>query len=226
VLAGGALAAGCGAGFNAASLNVRPNSGSAQDGSLKINNVWVIVDPATGNAEIIGAVANTGRSADHLVSAAAGGQTATVRPATPAAAGAVLPNYGVTVSGDTVTVGGRSSVSFGQAARPELEIAGSSFRPGRLTQVDLDFANAGPVAISAQIMSNTGLFAEYDPNGPNVLVSASASASASASVRASASATASAHATASARATSSSSSASSPSSPSPSLSSSPSPTSS
>lgn len=162
------LAAGCGAGFNAASQNVRPNSGSGVDGKLLINNVWVVLDPATGNAEVIGAVANTGVNSDRLTSVQASGTTATVRAPSPAAvAAAPLPLRGVAVVGDTVSVAGGASVSFGRLGRPELEIAGGSFVPGRVSQVTFDFATAGPVTMNALIMPNTGLFAEYDPNAGN-----------------------------------------------------------
>jgi len=208
---GGAFAAGCGAGFNAESLGVRPNTGTAQVGSLKVNNVWVVVDPATGNAEIIGAVANTGTSADQLVSAKAGGLPATVRPAAPAvvSVSAALPNPGISVRGDTVSIASGAAVSFGRAGRPELEIPASSFSPGRITRVDLDFAHAGSTTVTAQIMPNTGLFKEYDPNGVNpggaatvgASVSATPSGKAAASAKPSASANRSASAGASGSAT-------------------------
>jgi hypothetical protein len=173
----GLLAAGCGAGFNAASLDVRPNSGAAQDGSLKINNVWVVVDPGTGNAEVLGAVANTGSAADRLVSAAANGLRATVRPASPAA-GAAPQEQAATVAGGEVTIEGGSSVSFGQPQQPQLALAaGPGFLPGNLARVSLDFAAAGPVTTTAEIVSNTSLFAQYDPNGSTVTGTASASPS-------------------------------------------------
>lgn len=197
---GGAFAAGCGAGFNAESLGVRPNAGTAQVGSLKVNNVWVVVDPATGNAEIIGAVADTGTSADQLVSAMAGGLPAMVRPAAPAAisVSAALPNPGITVHGDAVNIASGAAVGFGRAGGPELEIPNSSFSPGRITRVDLDFAHAGSTTVTAQIMPDTGLFKEYDPNGVNPGGAVTAGASVSATVTASGRATASAKPNASA----------------------------
>lgn len=170
--------AGCGAGFNSASLEVKPDSGSAQLGSLRINNVWVVVDPATGNAEVIGAVANTGRSPEQLVSVAAAGKPATVHPAAHAPNALPLPEGSVQVVGNTVTIAANSSVSFGQPGRPELEIPGAAFLPGRFTSVDLGFANAGHASVSTLIMPNTGLFENYDPNGVNAMTTPSPRAAA------------------------------------------------
>lgn len=206
-LLGGLLAAGCGAGFNAASVAVRPNGGSGQNGIIKVNNVWVVLDPATRNAEVIGAVANTGRAPDRLTSVKAGGETATVRPATPAPPGVALPLRGITVEGDSVLLAGGAAVSFGRPGSPELEIPSTSFATGRFTRVELDFQRGGTVSMNALVMANTGLFAEYDPNAANPVTgptptpstsgaapsgSASASASTSASGPASASGSASA----------------------------------
>jgi hypothetical protein len=163
----GVLATGCGAGFNASSVAVRPNSGTAQNGILKVNNVWVVVDPATRNAEVIGAIANTSRSADRLTSVKAGGLPAVVRPATPLPIDLGRPVLGVTVEGDTVLLAGRAAVSFGEPGGPELELPDAPFGPGRFTRVEMDFQLGGPVSMNALVMANTGLFAQYNPNGAN-----------------------------------------------------------
>lgn len=160
--------AGCGSGFNAASLDVKPDSGTARIGGIRINNVVVVADPATGNAEVIAAVANTGAGPEQLVSVTAAGLPATVRPAaTVAPPAAVLPDETTTVTGNTVTIEAGSAVSFGQPGRPELEISGGSFKPGNITHVELGFANAGQATVNALTMSNTGLYEDYNPNGPN-----------------------------------------------------------
>jgi len=162
------LASGCAAGFDAQSQNVRPNSGAAKDGSLVINNVWVVVDPTTGNAEVIGSVANTGTLTDRLTSVQASGDTATVHAASPAAVAAAPFQFrGVSVANDAVVIGSQASVSFGRLAGPELEITGGAFKLGGIVPVTFDFAVAGPATMNAQIMPNTGLFAGYDPNAAN-----------------------------------------------------------
>ncbi len=189
------LAAACGAGFNAAAENVKPDSGSGAVGALKVNNVWVVVDPATGNAEIIGAVANTGGDATAtLAGVQVGGDAAQLR-----AAG---DPTGTAASVD-IPVG--QSVSFGEAQQPEIELPGSGLTVGHLTQVTFDFGTVGTVAITAQIQSNTGLWAAYDPNSAVVTPSPSPSASASASASASSGASAGASSSASASASSSAS---------------------
>jgi hypothetical protein len=162
------LASGCAAGFDAESQSVRPNSGAGKAGSMVINNVWVVVDPITGNAEVIGSVANTGTLTDRLTSVQAGGDTATVHAASPAAVAAAPFQFrGVSAANNAVVIGSQASVSFGRLAGPELEITGGSFQPGRVVPVTFDFATAGPATMNAQIMPNTGLFAEYNPNAAN-----------------------------------------------------------
>jgi hypothetical protein len=153
------LAAGCAAGFNATTQQIKPNSGSGAVGGVKVNNVWVIVDPNTGNAEVIGAVANTNSSTDTLT-----GVTATNVPAKITGKDAAESTTGITVSGDSVTIPGQQSVSFGQPGRPDLELPGAAFQPGLLSQVTFTFAQAGSVTVTAQIQANSGLWASYNPN--------------------------------------------------------------
>src|ERR1051326_8512171 len=117
--------AGCGAGFGSSSERVVPNSGSALLGSLRINGVVVVMDPATRAAEVVAAVANTGSGPDQLVSVTAGGSSAMVRPATSTSPLVGLPGNSFTVAGNTVTIPSGSAVSFGQPGRPSLQIADS-----------------------------------------------------------------------------------------------------
>lgn len=175
--------AGCGAGFNAASLDMTPRSGAARIGSFRINNVWVVMDPVTRNAEIIGAVANTARrpQSDQLLSVTADGMPATIRPAAPEAIAAALPKEGVSISGNTVTIAGGSAISFGRPGRPGLEISNVPFTLGHLTQVEFEFAQAGRATVTTLIMPPTGLFAHYNPNGENTTVGPRVSPSASVS---------------------------------------------
>jgi len=188
------LAAACGAGFNAAALEVKPNSGAGAVGSLKVNNVWVVVDPATGNAEVIGAVANSGSDTASLTGVQVGDALAQLRSASD-----------VTATAASASIAAGQSVSFGQPGQPEIELTGSPLTPGNLTQVTFSFGSVGTVAVTAQIETNTGLFAEYDPNAANATPSPSASASVSASATSSASAGASSTASASSSAAASAS---------------------
>ena len=153
------LATGCSAGFDAASQQVHPNAGAGAVGDIKINNVWVVIDPATGNAEIIGSVANTGSATDTLESV-----SATNLPATVSGTDASAPTTGISVSGNSVGVPGGQSVNFGQAGNPELELSDAAFQTGRLSQVTFTFAQAGAVTVTAQVQPNNGQFAGYNPN--------------------------------------------------------------
>ena len=200
LLAVAPLAAACGAGFNADSLTVRPNAGAGTSDNLKINNVWVVVDPAAGQAQVIGAVSNSGSAPDSVTGASASGVPAKV---TGTVASSAVACFRTTVTGGTVAIPRRRSVSFGEAGCPRLSLANATlFRPGRIAPVTLMFGQAPPLTVNAQIVAATGLFARY--RLPRVIVvvtvprptgqatgtataSSSASASPSGSARASAS---------------------------------------
>lgn len=153
------LAAGCAAGFDATTSQVKPDAASGQVGDVKVDNVWVVVDQNTGNAEIVGTVTNTGSATDTLT-----GVTATSTPAKIAGTEANTASTGITVGADSVSVPAGESVGFGNSGSPELELANASFKPGLLSQVTFTFAQAGSVTVTAEIQTNTGLFTEYDPN--------------------------------------------------------------
>jgi hypothetical protein len=181
-----------------------------------ISNVWVVADPNTGNAEVIGQVANTdpnGNDTNQLTSVTVNGTALSVQqPAT--ATPSLAP--GVQVSGGDVTIPGMRSVQFGQNGQPVLLAADPGVTIGQNAQVVYTFANGATATVTAQVQPNTGLWADYNPNG-----TASASPSATASVTATASGTGTATGTASPGAStsaSSSASASPSSTPSPSAS--------
>jgi hypothetical protein len=169
LLAVAPLATACGAGFNANSLTVRPNAGAGITGTLRVNNIWVVVDRAAGQAQVIGAVANSGSTTDSVTGASASGVPAKV---TGTVANGALACYRTTVAGGTVTIPRRRSVSFGEAGCPRLSLAdATAFPPGRITSVTLMFGQAPPLTVNAQIVSATGLFAQY--RLPPVIVAAS-----------------------------------------------------
>jgi hypothetical protein len=84
-----------------------------------------------------------------------------------------------------------------------VSLSDSSLTPGNLTQVIFSFGAAGNVTITAQIQSNTGLFAAYNPDAVSGVSDAGASPSASTSAGVSTSPSASPSATASASASAS-----------------------
>jgi len=161
LLAAVPMAAACGAGFTAASQNVRPNSGAGSTGALLVNNVWVVVDQRTNYAQVIGAVANTGTAADRVTGARASGVPALVTGAV--TSGVDACNRTVVAAGSVIVPPNRS-VGFGRPGCPQLSLLGGiRFRPGRVASVTLMFGQAAPLTVNAQIVSDTGLFTEYKP---------------------------------------------------------------
>ena len=155
------LAAACGAGFTADSQSVKPDSGAGGSGPLLVNNVWVVVDERSNYAQVIGAVANSGGTADRVTGARASGVpaqvTGQVTNGTPAC------NRTVVAAGSVIVPPNRS-VGFGRPGCPQLALLSSiRFRPGRVATVTLMFAQTAPVTVNAQIVSDTGLFTEYKP---------------------------------------------------------------
>lgn len=200
VLAVAPFAAACGAGFNSASEDVKPNAAAGQVGDIKVNNVWVIVDKNSGTAEVIGAVTNTGDAPDQLTGVTAGDSQVTFAPAPAGSTGSDTTGSGVKVAADGVTIPGSQSVTFGEQGSPGLSIVGGGLTAGRFATVKLTFAQAGTLTLTAEVEPDTGLFVGYDPAtyqspspspSPSEANSASASASASAGSSASASASAS-----------------------------------
>ncbi|HEY3869563.1 MAG TPA: hypothetical protein VGM10_14475 [Actinocrinis sp.] len=179
------LAAGCGAGFTSETQAIKPDSGNGSVGPFKINNVWVVQDAKTGNAEIIGAVANTGSTAGTMTGVEVSGHTAAIASpmSTPQMPFPKSESSQLVVGAKHVGIGPAFSVNFGQPGFPELEIPGAHLQLGSLTTVAFTFAGAGSAHIVAQVVTDTGLWASYNPNGPNIAKpSVSASASTSASV--------------------------------------------
>ena len=119
------LAAACGAGFNSASLEVVPNSGAGQVGTARINNVWVVVDPGSGAAEVIGAVANTGGDTLSWPSVQVGGNSAQIQ--TPPSAGAAGSGSAAPASG----IPAGQAVSFGEQGQPEIQLDGQLVDAGQ-----------------------------------------------------------------------------------------------
>lgn len=168
------LAAGCGAGFDSAALVVKPNSGAGSVGAVKINNVWVVVDPSSGNAEVIGAVANTGSADLSWPTVQVDGTTAQVETAssasdgvsssTPSESASASVSAGADATGSGSGIPAGQAVSFGEQGQPQLRLSDRSLTPGKLTPVTFSFGSVGSVTVTAQIQSNTGLFADYNPN--------------------------------------------------------------
>ncbi len=75
--------AGCAAGTDPEVYQIQPDNGGGKVGYTWISNVWVVADTTTGNAEVIGQVANTDPTATNsntLTSVTVNGVPATIVP--------------------------------------------------------------------------------------------------------------------------------------------------
>ena len=191
--------AACSAGSDAAVYQIQPDNGEGKVGYMYISNVWVVLDSTSGDAEVIGQVANTapkGTNTNTLTSVSVDGAAATIVP--PSDTTQLAP--GVQVTSDSVVLPGLRSVQFGETGQPELEVSNADVKLGSNTQVDYTFANGQSVSVTAIVEPDSGLWASYTPgqvNGatPTATASATASGTATATGTASASASSTAKAT-------------------------------
>lgn len=175
LLAAAPLLAACSAGNNPQAYQVVPDNGEGKSGDMFVNNVWVVYDQTTGNAEVIGAIANTDptkSSSNQLTGVTLGGSSATITA--PSDTSKLAP--GVAVAGGTVNIPALKSVQFGQPGQPEIEVQNADLTVGNNVKVTYTFSNGAPVTITAIVEPNSGLWRNYDPNGANAAASASASA--------------------------------------------------
>jgi hypothetical protein len=157
--------AACSAGNNPEVYNIVPDNGNGKTGDMYISNVWVVFDQSTGNAEIIGQVANTAlaSNSNELTGVSLAGTPATVTPPT----GTSGLGAGVVVSGDSVTIPGLKSVQFGEAGQPELEVPNADLTVGDNTKVTYTFSSGDSLTVSAIVEPNSGQWSIYNPNGQN-----------------------------------------------------------
>jgi hypothetical protein len=100
------------------------------------------------------------------------GSAATVTP--PADTSKLDPGVAVG-GGGLVNIPGLKSVQFGQAGQPEVVLSGADLTIGDNTKVTYTFSSGDPITVTAIVEPNSGLWANYNPNGTNT---ASPSASA------------------------------------------------
>ena len=172
--------AACSAGTDPEVYQIQPDSGQAKAGYMYISNVWVVLDQRTGNAEVIGQVANTDptqTNSAELTSVTIGGALTSILP--PTDTSQLASGVQAAVSG--VSIPGLKSVQFGQSGQPELQLVGADLTVGSNAQVVYTFSNGQTATVTAIVQPNSGLWANYNPNGVNATPAATASASASAS---------------------------------------------
>ena len=141
-----AVATGCAAGPGAATLQIQPNFAAGAAGDVQALNVVVVVDPATGAAQLTGTVVNNGDQAATLT--------------------------GASVNGKAVALGGSSSLSVAPHAAlnlaapsgPKLAVANSGSTAGHISPVSLTFADGKAISLSVPAEPNTGIYQQFEPS--------------------------------------------------------------
>jgi hypothetical protein len=138
-----ALSAGCAAGPSAATLQVQPDFVTGTTGAIQAQNVVVVVDPATGAAQLTGTLVNSGGTDDQLVQATIDGSPVSVNPVPVAAHG-------------TTNLAGQNTA--------KLVLSQSTSKPGLSSPVTLTFAGGGSLKLQADTAANTGVYAQFSPS--------------------------------------------------------------
>jgi hypothetical protein len=138
-----AVASGCAAGPGAATLQIQPDFASGSAGDVKAQNMVVVVDPATGTAQVTGTVVNDGD-----------------QPATLS---------GVTVNGKSVPVsdlpvGPHSALNLAAPSGPKIVLNNSGSTPGQDSPVALTFSGGATISVAASTASNTGIYQQFQPS--------------------------------------------------------------
>ena len=173
--------AGCAAGNNSQTLEIKPDNAAVTVGVIKIQNAVVITQPergAEGPAAVAATVFNNGRSPQTLTGITVDGtsQSAVLTPGkndTGSKKGSL-----VVPAGGSVVIGGAGNASA------VLASPGDAVKNGNAQKITFTFSDAGDVSLQAFVVPSTNYFTSW---GPTSVPSASASASSSPSPSASAS---------------------------------------
>ncbi|MEH0419732.1 DUF461 domain-containing protein [Streptomyces sp. B21-083] len=171
-----ATLAGCAAGNNAQTLEVKPDNAAMTVGTIKLQNVVVITPSeltSTGPAAVSATVFNTGKTAQTLESITVPG-TGKTAELTPAKGGSLsIPAY------SSLVIGGENNAS---AVLPNSREA---VQDGNAQKVTFTFSKTGDVSLRAFVVPAAGYYSSWGPTAapatPADTASPSASASASAS---------------------------------------------
>lgn len=145
--------AACGAGNEAQTLKVEPDSQSASKGDIQVQNAFVLTQP-NGPASVTARLFNNG-NADQTLQAVqlSGGQSAQLSGAD---------------GGGTVTVPAHGTVLLGGKGNPTAVVGGGAeaLRDGDVQNAVFQFSAAGAVALPVQVQPATGYL---EPFGPGTL---------------------------------------------------------
>ncbi|NUP48796.1 MAG: hypothetical protein HOW97_16030 [Catenulispora sp.] len=141
-----AVATGCAAGAGAATLQVQPNFAAGAAGDVQALNVVVVVDPATGAAQLTGTVVNNGDQAATLT-------------------GVSLNGKAVTLSGSAgLSVAPHAALNLAAPSGPKIVLANSGSKPGHISPVSLTFSGGAAISLPVPAEPNTGIYQQFQPS--------------------------------------------------------------
>ncbi|MDJ0346670.1 DUF461 domain-containing protein [Streptomyces sp. H10-C2] len=147
--------AACGAGNDAQTHQVRPDSAATAVGDIQVQNVVILTQKAgSGPATVSARIFNNG-AADQTLQSLKIGDTA------------LTANLSGAAGGQNVTVPAHGSVLLGGTGNPAATIPSSNeaFRDGDFQRIVLTFSETGEVALAASVLPATGYYEKYGPSG-------------------------------------------------------------
>ncbi|MFF5566208.1 DUF461 domain-containing protein [Streptomyces sp. NPDC012623] len=146
----------CGAGTNAQTLGVKPDSAATSVGDITIQNATVVTQPqanSQGPAALTGTVFNKGKKAQTLDSVKLPGTDATVKLVAAKGSGPIeIPSLG------SVQLGGRGNASA------VIDKGREATKDGDAQQVVFSFSETGEVGLRALVYPSDGYFKDVGPS--------------------------------------------------------------
>ncbi|MCX5049129.1 MULTISPECIES: DUF461 domain-containing protein [unclassified Streptomyces] len=148
--------AGCGAGSDAQTLEVKPDNAATKVGNLKVQNVLIITQPdlqSTGPAAIAATLFNNGDSAQTLdaITLPGTGKTAELKPAKGNGPLSV-PAHG------SLVIGGKGNASA------SLPSSREALQDGNAQQITFTFSETGAVSLRAFVVPSDSYFKKWGPS--------------------------------------------------------------
>ncbi|WP_228993103.1 DUF461 domain-containing protein [Streptomyces sp. DH8] len=146
----------CAAGNNAETLKIRPDNAATSVGSIKVQNVNVITQPAGGEggpAVVAATLFNEGTEREVLEAVTLPGSNAEVKLRAAKGKGPI-----VVPAGGQVILGGKGN------AAAVIENGGEAARDGDVQQVVFKLSRTGDVALGASVFPAEGFFKDFGPS--------------------------------------------------------------
>ncbi|QNP71881.1 copper chaperone PCu(A)C [Streptomyces roseirectus] len=155
-----ATLAGCAAGNNSQTLEIKPDNAAVTVGVIKIQNAVVITQPergAEGPAAIAATVFNTGTTAQTLTGVTVDG-TSLSAVLTPGKDDTASKKGSLVVpAGGSVVIGGPNNASA------VLDKPGDAVKNGDAQKITFTFSDAGDVSLQAFVVPATGFYSDWGP---------------------------------------------------------------